>query len=112
MSDDVFCKIIAGELDADIVYRNDEVVVFKDIKPHAPVHLLVVPTTHVDGIGDADDATLGMLLRTAHAVAQEQGLGTGYRLIVNDGADGGKVVPHLHIHLLGGKHMGPKLVSE
>jgi histidine triad (HIT) family protein len=112
MSDDVFCKIIAGEFGGDFVYRDDEVVVFKDIKPHAPVHLLVAPVKHIDGIGDADNAILGKLLQTAHRVAKEQGLEKGYRLIINEGEDGGKVVPHLHVHLLGGKHMGAKLVWD
>ena len=111
MSDDIFCKIIAGEVPKEFVHRDDEVVVFEDISPHAPVHLLVVPTKHVDSIGDADDATLGMLIRTAHRIAVEQGLEKGYRVIINDGEDGGKVVPHLHVHVLGGKHLGPKLVQ-
>lgn len=110
MGDDVFCKIISGEFAAEFVHKDDTVVVFKDIKPHAPVHLLAVPVNHVDGIGDADETVLGRLLRTAHEVAQKQGL-RGYRLIVNDGEDGGKVVPHLHVHILGGKRLGPKLVG-
>jgi len=115
MSDDIFCKIIAGTFDADFVYRDDQVVVFRDIKPHAPTHLLVVPTKHMDGIGDAeeqDEALLGKLLRVAHQVAAEQGPKGGYRLIINEGEDGGKAVPHMHVHILGGKRLGPKLVGE
>jgi histidine triad (HIT) family protein len=115
MIDDVFCKIIAGELKGDFVYRDDEVVVVKDIHPQAPVHLLVVPVQHFSGIDDFaehDGHLLGRMLRVAHQVAQEQGLEKGYRLIINEGEHGGKLVPHLHIHLLGGRRLGPKIVSS
>ncbi|MEK7515206.1 MAG: HIT domain-containing protein [Patescibacteria group bacterium] len=109
---DIFCSIISGEIPADVVFRDEAVIVFKDIRPQAPVHLLVVPIRHMEGIGDADTATLGTLLMAAHRVAHEQGLVDGYRLIVNDGEHGGKIVPHLHIHVLGGKHLGPKLAQD
>jgi histidine triad (HIT) family protein len=115
MIDDVFCKIIKGELKGDFLYRDDDVVVIRDINPHAPVHLLIIPVRHFDGIGDAvahDEALLGKMVRVAHQVAQEQKLTNGYRIIMNEGEDGGKLVPHLHIHLLGGKRLGPKLVAE
>jgi histidine triad (HIT) family protein len=111
MIDDVFCKIIAGQLSGEFLYRDDQVVVLKDIHPQAPVHLLIMPKAHFDGIGDADEATLGHLLTGAHRAAENLGL-EGYRLIINEGEDGGKLVPHLHIHLLGGKKLGPKLVKE
>ena len=112
MIDDVFCKIISGELKSDFVYRDDDVVVIRDIHPQAPVHLLVMPVRHVDGVGDADPALLGKLVATAHQVAVQEGLDDGYRIIVNEGAVGGKLVPHLHLHLLGGKRLGPKIVSD
>jgi histidine triad (HIT) family protein len=115
MIDDVFCKIIQGELSAEFVYRDDEVVVFKDIHPAAPVHLLIVPVQHFQGIKDFaehDGHLLGKMLRIADTVAHEQGLKDGYRLIVNEGEHGGKLVPHLHIHLLGGKKLGPKLLRD
>jgi histidine triad (HIT) family protein len=112
MIEDVFCKILQGELKAEFVYRDDEVAVIKDIHPQAPVHLLVMPVQHVDGVADATPALLGKLVATAHTVAQEQGLKNGYRLIINEGEDGGKLVPHLHLHLLGGKRLGAKLVKE
>jgi histidine triad (HIT) family protein len=114
MIEDIFCKIIAGELPAEIVWQDEQVLVIKDIHPQAPVHLLVVPRQHFDGIEDfaeTDSAILGHMVRVAHLVAQAQGLKSGYRLIFNEGTDGGKLVPHLHLHLLGGKKLGPKIVS-
>ena len=111
MIDDVFCKIINGELKADEVYRDADVLVIRDIKPQAPVHLLVMPIEHVDGVGDASPDLLGKLVATAHKVAAQEGLTKGYRLILNEGEHGGKLVPHLHIHLLGGKALGAKIVA-
>lgn len=111
MITDVFCKIISGELPADVVYRDDEVLVIRDIKPQAPVHLLVMPITHVQGMDDASESVLGKLFATTRRIAAEQGLGKGYRLIINEGEHGGKLVPHLHVHLLGGKPLGLKIVS-
>lgn len=115
MADDIFCKIIKGDVKADFVYRDDEVVVFQDANPKAPVHLLVVPVQHFTGIEDfaeEDGHLLGKMLRIASDTAAKQGLTQGYRLIINEGAHGGKVVEHLHIHLLGGRHLGPKIVEE
>jgi histidine triad (HIT) family protein len=115
MEQDVFCKILAGEIPTEFVYRDDQVAVFADINPKAPVHLLIVPVKHYTGIADVaehDGAVLATMLRVAHRVAQERGLDQGYRLIINEGAHGGKVVPHLHLHLLGGKDLGPKIVAE
>lgn len=115
MADDVFCKIVRGEIPGEFLYRDDEVIVIRDINPHAPVHLLVIPVSHIDSVGDVPDdggALLGHMVRIAHRVAGEQGLEKGYRLILNEGEHGGKIVPHLHLHLLGGKALGPKLVSE
>ena len=114
MADDVFCKIIRGEIPNEFLYRDDEVVVIRDINPHAPTHLLVIPVRHFDGVGDFaehDGALLGRMVRIAHRVAGEQGLDKGYRLIINEGEDSGKMVSHLHMHLLGGKKLGPKLVG-
>jgi histidine triad (HIT) family protein len=115
MISDVFCKIIQGELKGDIVYRDDDVIVLKDIHPQAPVHLLIMPVAHYDGIKDFtghDGHLLGIMLGTADRIAREQGLDKGYRLIINEGEHGGKLVPHLHMHLLGGKKLGPKIVSD
>ena len=116
MEKDVFCKIIAGELPGDIVHRDEDFVVVKDLHPKAPVHLLIVPVKHyeaLDSFKAEESELLGRLLLLADKVAKEQGLGgKGYRLIMNDGADGGKIVPHLHFHLLGGKNLGPKIIQE
>ncbi|MEK7582448.1 MAG: histidine triad nucleotide-binding protein [Patescibacteria group bacterium] len=113
MIDDVFCKIIGGALKSDPVYQDDEFMVIKDIKPAAPVHLLVIPKQHFDSLAKfqaTDAALLGRAFLTAEKVAKEQGLDRGYRLVLNEGEYGGKLVPHLHIHILGGKRLGPKLV--
>lgn len=114
MIDDVFCKIVSGELSADVVYKDDEFWVIKDIHPQAPVHLLIIPAKHFLKIEDfgKESALLGKALLLADKVAHEQGLGDkGYRLIINEGEHGGKMVPHLHVHLLGGKRLGPKIVE-
>lgn len=107
---DVFCKIIKEELRADIVYKGEEFWVIKDINPQAPVHLLIIPTEHFLKIEDFSNGAelLGKAFLLADRMAHEQGLKRGYRLIVNEGEHGGKLVPHFHIHLLGGKRLGPK----
>ena len=115
MIEDIFCKIVSGELPGDVVYRDDEVLVIRDIHPQAPVHLLVMPVKHYGGIGDfmkEDGHLLGRMLSIAHEVALKEGLEQGYRLVLNEGEHGGKLVPHLHIHLLGGKRLGPKIVAD
>jgi len=115
MADDVFCKIMRGEIPGEFLYRDEELAVIRDINPHAPVHLLVIPVAHYEGVGDIADgntALLGHMVSVAHRIAGEQGLEKGYRLILNEGEHGGKIVPHLHMHLLGGKKLGPKLVNE
>lgn len=108
MSDCLFCNIIAGEIPADKVYEDEQLLVFKDINPHADVHLLMVPKVHVASLDDLTaehDAVLAHMLRTLPMLAREQGLNEGYRTIINTGKGGGQVVFHLHIHLLGGKNL-------
>jgi histidine triad (HIT) family protein len=106
-TDCIFCKIVAGEIPSKIVYRDEEVVVFPDIAPAAPVHLLVIPVKHIPSLAaitDADIPLVGKMVAVANKVAREQGLAEkGYRLIINNGAAAGQVVPHLHIHILGGR---------
>lgn len=114
MITDVFCKIIKGELKADVVWRDDDFWVINDIHPQAPVHLLIIPVGHFLNIDDFQNGAelLGKAFLLADRVAHKQGLGDkGYRLIVNEGEHGGKLVPHFHIHLLGGKRLGPKLTK-
>lgn len=116
MITDVFCKILRGELSADVVYKDDNFWVLKDINPQAPVHLLIIPVKHFasleDFMEDDNNDLLGKGLVVAHRVAHQVGIAEkGYRLIINEGEHGGKLVPHLHIHLLGGKRLGPKIVK-
>ena len=117
MITDVFCKIIKGELKSEAVYKDEDFWVVKDINPQAPVHLLVIPVKHFLKIEDfsaegGDDAELlGKALLLADKVAHEQGLKKGYRLIINEGEHGGKLIPHFHVHILGGKRLGPKIVQ-
>ena len=117
MSEDIFCKIIKGELGHDedkTVIRDDDFMVIHDIHPQAPVHLLIIPVKHFTSLSDfkeEDAGLLGKALIMADKVANKVGLINGYRLIINKGADGGQVVPHLHIHLLGGEKLGPKIVK-
>jgi len=107
MSDCLFCRIVAGEIPAQIVHRDGDVVAFRDIAPKAPVHLLLIPVRHVTSVHDAGDAgLLGRLLTVATELAEREGVSkTGYRLVCNHGADAGQSVFHLHVHLLGGRSM-------
>jgi histidine triad (HIT) family protein len=109
MSKTLFEKIIAREIPAAIVYEDDSVLAFRDIKPQAPVHVLIVPKKLVPRIAEAqadDQQLLGHLLFKAAEVADKVGLKKGgYRLVINNGMDGGETVPHLHVHILGGRHM-------
>jgi histidine triad (HIT) family protein len=109
VSDCLFCKLIAGQIPATIVYQNDDVVAFKDITPQAPTHVLIVPRRHIAGLNDlsaADDALVGQMVRTAASIAKENGhADRGYRTVFNCNADAGQTVFHLHLHLLGGRTM-------
>jgi histidine triad (HIT) family protein len=108
-NDCLFCRIIAGTAPGDILYRDEQVTAFRDIHPAAPVHVLIVPNKHIasiNGLEEADDQISGRLLRTARLLAEELGISqAGYRVIINTGADGGQVIHHLHLHLLGGRSM-------
>jgi histidine triad (HIT) family protein len=108
MSKTLFEKIITREIPADIVYEDDLVLAFRDIKPQAPVHALIVPKKPIPRVAEAtaeDHRVLGHLLLKAAAVAAKLGLRDGYRLVINNGPDGGESVPHLHCHILGGRRM-------
>jgi len=105
----LFCNIVAGKIPAQIVYDNSHVLAFRDIRPVAPVHALVIPKVHITGIHDATPEhaeALGQVLLGARDVAEQLGLATsGYRLVLNQGADAGQSVLHLHCHVLGGRPM-------
>jgi len=109
MSANIFEKIIAREIPADIVYEDDLVVAFRDVNPMAPVHLLIVPRKNIPRLADAapeDHQVLGHLLLKAAEVAEKAGLKkSGYRLVINNGPHAGESVPHLHCHILGGRHL-------
>ncbi|QIK37834.1 histidine triad nucleotide-binding protein [Caldichromatium japonicum] len=107
MSDNIFTKIARGEIPADIVYKDDEVVAFRDINPQAPTHLLVIPRKPIptlDAAGPEDATLLGKLLLVAAQVARESGIAEqGYRTVINCNAAAGQTVYHLHLHVLGGR---------
>lgn len=103
----LFLKVIRGELPSEQVYSDDKVVVFKDINPQAPVHLLLVPRVYIQNLFDLTeqhDELIAHMIRLLPKIAQEQGLDNGFRTVINTGKGGGQIVHHLHIHLLGGKN--------
>lgn len=116
MIDDIFCKIIKGQLPARVVMEENEWLAIDDIHPQAKVHILIISKKHITSLLEAkaeDVELLGCLVLAASKVAQKVGLTErGFRLIINEGRDGGQLVPHLHIHLLGGQHLGPKLATS
>jgi histidine triad (HIT) family protein len=104
----LFEKIIAREIPAQIEHEDDTCIVIYDIQPQAPVHLLVIPKKPIPRVGEADDddgTTLGHLLLTARDMAKKLDLKNGFRVVINNGPDGCESVPHLHVHLLGGRQM-------
>lgn len=108
MSKTLFEKIAAREIPSDIVFEDDMVLAFRDIKPGAPTHVLIVPKKPIPRIADAkpeDHQVLGHLLLKAAEVARKLGLSNGYRLVINNGPDAGESVPHLHLHIMGGRAM-------
>jgi histidine triad (HIT) family protein len=112
----LFEKIIAGELPADVVYRDDRVIALLDIHPAAPVHILIVPNKPIPTLNDLeaeDEALMGHMLLVARDLARKRGIAdSGYRLIINCNADGGQEVYHLHMHLLGGRALGPLVMRK
>ena len=108
MSKTLFEKIAAREIPSTIVYEDDQVIALQDIRPAAPTHVLVVPKKPIPRIAEAkleDREVLGHLLLKAAEVARQLGLSKGYRLVINNGPDAGESVPHLHCHILGGRHL-------
>jgi histidine triad (HIT) family protein len=105
----LFCGIIEGRVPANVVYQDERVVAFTDIRPQAPVHLLIIPRKHVAGVLDAaaeDQDLIGAIFAVAARLAQEHGIAdSGFRVVVNSGSDAGQSVFHLHYHLLGGRRM-------
>ena len=110
--DCIFCKIGQGEVKSEMLFQDDQCFVIKDIDPRAPVHLLIIPLEHFTYLSNmtvAYEPMIGHLFTVAEEMANRQGVGdTGYRLIINQGANSGQEVPHLHLHLLGGKRLPAK----
>lgn len=108
--DCLFCKIVAGDIPADIVYESDTAVAFRDINPQAPTHVLVIPRKHIATINDLapdDDALVGSLYSVAREIAFAEGIADdGYRTVMNCNASAGQTVFHIHLHVLGGRSMG------
>jgi histidine triad (HIT) family protein len=108
MADDcLFCRIIRREIDSPLVYESPSCVAFRDINPQAPTHVLVVPREHVASLNDADDPKLlGELLLAVAEVARQEGIDqSGYRTVINTNKDAGQAVFHIHVHVIGGRHM-------
>ena len=105
--DCIFCKIVAGEIPSEFLYQDEEVIAFRDINPIAPTHLLIVSKKHIPSLlhlTDAEAPLVGHMVKVANRLAREHGVAeSGYRLAINCGKEGGQLVPHLHMHLLGGR---------
>ena len=114
--DTIFSKIVSGEAAADIVFQDDRVTAFRDINPQAPTHILIIPNKAIATVNDVtpeDESTLGHMFVVAAQLAEEAGIAQGgYRLIVNCNRDGGQIVFHLHMHLLGGRPMGRMVAPD
>jgi histidine triad (HIT) family protein len=105
MTDCLFCKIVAGEIPSRKIYEDDEVLAFHDINPAAPVHFMIIPKRHASSLEACDESyrdVLGKILLLAPKLAREQGLLNGFKTVINTGVDGGQLVMHLHVHVLGG----------
>jgi histidine triad (HIT) family protein len=109
-NDCLFCRIASGEIPADIVDSDDQVVAFRDIHPQAPTHVLIIPRRHLSSLTElepTDSEVIGSLFLKAREIAEREGIAEGgYRTVINAGADGGQTVFHVHLHLLGGRAMG------
>ena len=114
MSDCLFCRIVRGEIPSQKVYEDEDVLAFKDIRPLAPVHFLVIPKRHIESLATStedDAALLGRLLAAVPKIAREQGAADGFRTIINTGRVGGQEVYHLHIHVIGGGEPLPAMLK-
>ena len=111
--DCIFCQIVAGKLTSEIVYQDEEVIAFPDINPQAPVHLLIIPKRHIPSLtylSEAETQLMGHMVNIANQLAKREGVSeSGYRLVINCGKEGGQLVPHLHMHLLGGHKLSNEL---
>ena len=108
-ADCIFCQIAAGKITSEILYQDEEVVAFRDINPQAPTHLLVIPKKHIPSLAhlpEAESPLIGHMVNIANQLAKREGVfESGYRLVINCGKEGGQLVPHLHLHILGGRQL-------
>ena len=113
MNNCIFCKIIAGDISSQILYRDDEVIAFRDVNPVAPTHILIIPIEHLTTTMDIPDENISLtskMIKTANWLANQEGISeNGYRLVINCGEQGGQVVRHLHMHLIGGRQLSSLL---
>ena len=108
MQDCLFCKIARGDIPSQKVFEDDRILAFYDVSPQAPVHVLIIPKEHIDSmdaLSAEQESLAGYMLRITRDIAKDLNLAEGYRAVINTGADGGQTVPHLHIHLLGGREL-------
>jgi histidine triad (HIT) family protein len=109
----IFCRIVAGEVPANIVYQDEDFLAFRDILPRAPTHVLIIPKTHITStaeLAEEQQELAGRLIIIAKNLAEKEGIAKkGYRLVINCGTEGGQLVPHLHLHLIGGRRLDAKL---
>jgi len=111
--DCVFCQIVAGKIPSETLYQDEEVIAFRDINPLAPTHVLIIPKRHIPSLAQLTDdemPLIGHMARVANQLAREEGVAeSGYRLVISSGEQGGQIVPHLHMHLLGGRRLSDRL---
>ncbi len=109
MTDCLFCKIINRDIPSSVVFEYDDLLAFNDITPHGPTHVLIIPKRHIASLNDltpADDGIVGAMVRRAAAIAAERGISaSGYRTVFNTNGDAGQTVFHIHLHLIGGRHL-------
>ena len=111
--DCIFCRIVAGDIPSDVLHSDEKVIAFRDINPQAPVHVLIIPREHITYLSDLtgeQSALAGHMVSVANQLARSEGIaGSGYRVVINCGEQGGQLVPHLHMHLLGGRELSGQL---
>lgn len=116
MENCIFCSIAKGEIPKNFIYESENVMAFDDINPEAPVHILILPKKHIKSVNEItnkDNDLLSEIFQVVRDIAKNKKItDKGYRLIINNGKDGGQLIQHLHLHLLGGKSLGSKLIKE
>ena len=109
----IFCQIVAGKVPGEILYQDEEVIAFRDINPQSPTHLIIIPKRHIPSLAhlsEAESSLIGDMVNVANQLARREGISeSGYRLVINCGEQGGQLVPHLHMHLLGGRKLSNEL---